>query len=146
VFIVLYTSPMCIHVRCDLNNCRHLKRPCEGYWGWPWEQGAIWGLLSHRANSHYRQAVCVRPHRGPFALNTVKGAIPIRPISWYFDDNEKKAHSYDDVFAFHKIDEPFWARYSLKRLLMRGVVGHERISRVCGLHVRAPRYGKNPFS
>ena len=123
----------------------YVKEPCSGYWGWPWEQGGIWGVLSDPARGRFRRGTCIRPHRGPFTLNTVKGYEPVRSISWYFEKDSEKRQSYDDVFAYHKT-EIGSARFSLKRLLRRGALGHERIAKVCGLRVRAPRYGASPFT
>lgn len=47
-----------------------LKDPCVGYWGWPWEQGGIWDVLSG-TNRSYLRATCVLPNVGVTGLNSV---------------------------------------------------------------------------
>lgn len=51
-------------------NWRH-KQKCQGYYGWPWEQGAVWDVLADRAQVDLLRATCILPHIGPAALNSI---------------------------------------------------------------------------
>ena len=47
-----------------------MKWPCKQYWGWPWEQGGMWDVLSGK-NRSYLRSTCVLPNVGVTGLNTV---------------------------------------------------------------------------
>jgi hypothetical protein len=49
----------------------HNKKKCEGYYGWPWEQGAVWDVLLDPAHLDLLRATCVLPRMGPAALNSI---------------------------------------------------------------------------
>lgn len=47
------------------------KKPCKGYFGWPWEQGGIWDMLANTSQAEFLRATCVLPRIGPTALNSI---------------------------------------------------------------------------
>jgi hypothetical protein len=48
------------------------KPLCRGYYGWPWEQGAIWDVLTNSTHAVMRRATCMLPFSGPTALNSIQ--------------------------------------------------------------------------
>lgn len=47
------------------------KVPCHGYYGWPWEQGGIWDVLSDTKDTRFLQHTSILPNSGKYGLNTV---------------------------------------------------------------------------
>lgn len=54
------------------------KTPCSGYWGWPWEQGAVWDVLADTQQLRFLRGTVFLPSRGKHALNSVtdSGLVP----------------------------------------------------------------------
>lgn len=48
-----------------------LKTPCEGYWGWPWEQGGVWDVLADASQLRFLRGTVFLPSEGRHALNSV---------------------------------------------------------------------------
>lgn len=111
------------------------KQECVGYWGWPWEQGAIWDVLTDPAHVDLLRATCVRQPTGPYGLNTIEGSPDLVLVSELRHTSNKTNNFAVDpeniVLAYHHSD--LSARYVLKRMLIRGMVTSSQVWNACGL-------------
>jgi hypothetical protein len=123
----------CLHLRHDENWQK--KQKCMGYWGWPWEQGAIWDVLTDPSQVDLLRGTCIRPSTGPYALNTIQGGADMPAIAELRRKSNKTNNFAVDperiVLAYHHSDVS--ARYVLKRMITRGMVTSNQVWGACGL-------------
>ena len=48
------------------------KPLCKGYYGWPWEQGGVWNVLTNASYVSLLRGTCLLPNKGHAALNSVQ--------------------------------------------------------------------------
>jgi hypothetical protein len=93
------------------------KVECEGYWGWPWEQGGVWYVLGNPANPAFLMNTCVLPYAGEHALNSVS--------SGYEDGHVYK----NSAFILHHSRTPY--EYWLLQFLNQTLISPTVVKEVC---------------
>ena len=113
----------------SLDNGWKKKFPCQGYWGWPWEQGGIWQTLMDYPKK-YLNSICILSRSNQYVLNNIHGDPEI--LSIYADPLEFLNRSgYQIIFGYHhsKIN----GRHVLKRLMRTKLTTSKVINQTCNI-------------
>jgi hypothetical protein len=92
------------------------KVACMGYYGWPWEQGAIWDILSDQQDQKFLQSTCILPNKGSHGFNSV----------------------LDTYHSFPNSGTPFILHHHehiprlFQTFLREGIVSNKEVEDVCG--------------
>jgi hypothetical protein len=101
------------------------KDQCRGYWGWPWEQGGIWDVLSGK-NRTYMRGTCILPNYGEAGLNSVvdesKGAGP---------GDDPKYNTFGPLVMHHPRHP---ANDWMTRHIRDGSIAAAEVEPVCGIY------------
>jgi hypothetical protein len=106
------------------------KVPCTGYWGWPWEQGGIWEILSIDS-AKYLSSICILSKTDRYVFNNIHGDPELPPL-------QSPKENQRIYFAYHH--SRIGARYVLKRLMVLQYITSEMIKDVCKTFVAPPYF------
>jgi hypothetical protein len=97
------------------------KIKCQGYYGWPWEQGAIWDILSDSLDTSYLQGTCILPNQGNKGLNSVTSNI--------FDSFHLKR--YGKPFILHHYNQ---IENLFRLFIKRKYINFKQIYNICNMN------------
>jgi hypothetical protein len=109
------------------------KLPCTGYWGWPWEQGGIWEILSIDSKK-YLSSICILSRSDQYVFNNVHGEPELPPLQ--SEGFQRKNRQI--FFAYHHTR--ISARYMLKRLMVIKYITSAMIKDTCKTFVAPPYF------
>lgn len=109
------------------------KVPCIGYWGWPWEQGGIWEILSVDPEK-YLSSTCILSRTSPYVFNNILGDPELQPL----ESTERHRKNQPIYFAYHH--SRISARYVLKRLMVLRYITSAMIKDVCQTFLAPPYF------